>query len=296
MKKYLLLLLPFLLLTACDSNPDYANYDWLAMVNQSSPDVNTRFAESMAYNDSTASRDLVADADEYVIYVMTDTHVDSTTHNLDSIIRVANADSRCPLVLHLGDLINAQHHWERFAASAARCTKPFYKTVGNHDLYFNQWKDFRAMNGTGTYCYTITTPSGKKDRFICLDSGSGTLGTQQLKWLRSQLDADDKGGYRHRVVYTHTHVFKQDASQGHTSNYSLEETYELLGLMQQHGIELVMMGHDHSREISTYGGTCYIIVDSAQDPQRKPYYMQLKTGEKLTYDFFALPGTADGLK
>lgn len=284
-KKKIILLCVAALLCACNSDPDTSNYDWGGMIGLTSPEVDVRFAHSMAYNDTAASRDVMAPAEDYRVYVMTDTHVDSTTYNLDSIVRAANSDGACPVVLHLGDLVNAQNHYARFDASASRCTKPLYKTVGNHDLYFNQWAQFRQFYGTSTYTFVVTTPGGQRDLYICLDSGSGVVGTKQLRWLRHVLAEAGGEDYRHILLYTHTHVFKHDNSQRSSTNYSLEETYELLGLMQQYGVDMVLMGHNHWRDVTDYGGVRYVMVDAAKDTQDKPAYMVLHVGERLEHEF-----------
>lgn len=298
MKKSIIFCLIALSMMACSTDNEYANLDMAGMFQNQSPDTDTRFSASIAYNNTSGMvRDIVAPAEDYKLYILTDSHVDSTTYNLCKVCRAADADADCPLVIHLGDLINGQKHYARFdsAVCASLLTKPMYKTAGNHDLYYGQWTEFKKYYGTSTYSFVITTPSGKKDKYICLDSGSGTLGTKQLQWLRDELK-ETKNSYRHIVVYTHTHVFKQDGSQGHTSNYSLEETYELLGLMTRYGVDLVLMGHDHSREITLYGGVRYIIVDSVQDPQNKPFYMIASVGDKIAYEFVALPMTTGGLE
>lgn len=302
MKKKYLYMLPItisvLLFAACD--PDTWNLDIAGMFANQSPDTDTRFTQSMEYNEAHGGSNItiVAPMDDYRVYVCTDSHVDSTTHNLDKFVAAYKTDTCCPFAIHLGDLINAQNHYPRFDSSihvipAEGTDKPMYKTAGNHDLYFGQWEKFKEYYGTSTYTLTVKTPHAT-DYFICLDSGSGTLGTKELKWFREVLAAAE-GQYRHLIVYTHTHVFKQDASQGHTSNYNMEETYELLGLVEKYGVELILMGHDHNREISRYGHATYIIVDSVQDPQERPYYMILNMGQ-LDYQFVALPRSTGGLK
>lgn len=294
MKKLSLMAIVLLTLMACKSDPNTSNYDWLGMVGKTSPQVDSRFAESMQYNEAHPIADICVPAEDYRVYVMTDTHVDSTTYNLDSIVRAANMDEECRLVLHLGDVVNAQNHYGRFDQAVRRCTKPLFIADGNHDLYFNQWTEFRKYYGTATYAFTVVTPAGQRDRYICLDTGSGTLGKDQRKWFGEQLAQAKKDQYRHITVFTHTHIFKQDKSQGHTDNYALEETYELLNMMSQNGVSLVLMGHDHSREISDYGEVRYIVVDSAQDPQAKPFYMILSVGETLHQDFIPLPEKEGG--
>ena len=131
--------------------------------------------------------------------------------------------------------------------------------------------------------------TGKKlDLYICLDTAEGTLGTDQLKWLKALLAEKKNAGYRHIIVFTHTHLFKQDSSQGHTSNLSMEETYELTYLLSDAGVELYLCGHDHSREVTSYGGVKYITVDSSTDAEPEPYYMVMEVGKQITYDFISL--------
>ena len=101
------------------------------------------------------------------------------------------ADINCPFAIHLGDLINAKDNYPRFfQAMAVKPDKPvigkelgdtvFY-TLGNHDLYFNQWEEYKKYIPTSTYWFDTRTKEGKLlDLFICLDSGEGTLGVKPL--------------------------------------------------------------------------------------------------------------------
>ena len=83
-------------------------------------------------------------------------------------------------------------------------------------------------------------------------------------------------------------MFKQDDSQGHTSNYSMEETYDITSLLTRYGVEMYWSGHDHSREITKYGGVTYIVVDSLEDPDPNPFYMIVNMSNYISYDFISL--------
>ena len=131
---------------------------------------------------------------------------------------------------------------------------------------------------------TVTTPSAR-DLYICLDSSDGTLGVKQLAWLRALLAQKQKEGFRHTIVFTHTHMFKRDGSQGHTSNYVLEETYEITSLLSRYGVDWYVSGHDHSREVTEYNGVKYIIVDANNDAEPQPGYMIAVVGRTLAYRF-----------
>lgn len=276
----------------CACNP---NYDIPGMFKGTSPKVDTRFGESAAYNDSVGARHVQVETD-YRVYVCTDSHIDSTHRNLQHIMETYAEDTVARLVIHLGDLINAQDNYEHAVSvvrntleSGGRDMAEFFLTPGNHDIYFNQWHIFRTYFGTATYWFDTQDKEGNMlDLFICLDSAEGTLGTEQLDWLRTLLAEKAEQGYRHTIVFTHTHMFKQDNSQGHTSNYSVEETYELTHLLGSSGVDMYWCGHDHSREVTRYAGTEYIIVDSCQDPAESPYYMVVDMGNEIRYRFVPL--------
>lgn len=279
-----------LLLVATSCNP---NYDMAGMFCGSSPNTDERFAASMQWTDAHEPLSFMVE-DTYRIYVGTDSHVDSTSRNVETFMRTYRADTLAPFAIHLGDLVNANGNYPRFdqaiRAIPEGYVRPRYDTLlitaGNHDIYFGQWKEFLQYYKTSTYWFeTRSRKTGKPlDMFITLDSSSGALGRKQIAWLRQLLEQRSKVGYRHIVVYTHTHIFKQDNTQGHTSNYPMEETYELAGLFHQYHVDMVWMGHDHSREISSYGETTYIIVDTMQDPEQA-FYMIATMGDKIACDF-----------
>lgn len=288
-KKYSILFAFAAVLASCA----HGNLDMAGMFSGSSPRSDSRFATSNAHNELHGFSTRLVD-DDYRVYVGTDSHVDTSCYNLEQFVRAYKSDAACPFAIHLGDLVNADGHYPLFDSAIhivpegyVRGKDTLFVTVGNHDIYYAQWNAFIAYYHTATYYFeTKSKTTGQLlDLYICLDSSDGTIGRKQMAWLKDVLAKAQDKKYRHIIVYTHTHVFKQDASQGHTSNYSIEETYELLGLMSQYGVELVMMGHDHSREVTMYGGCTYIIVDSMQDIQREPYYMVLSIDEKIRYDF-----------
>ena len=290
MKKNILPALCLLLFSACN-NP---NYDMPGMFNGTSPEVATRFAESMAYNAAAGETHLTVPAD-YRIYVCTDSHIDSTHRNLEQFVLAYKSDPLCPLALHLGDLVNAQGNFPH--ACRTLQTEPvcahrdtLFITPGNHDIYFNQWTDYRNIFHTSSYWFDTqdNTTGNPLDLFICLDSAEGTLGTAQMKWLRSLLEEKAKTGYRHIIVFSHTHMFKQDASQGHTSNYAIEETAEITALFTKAPVVMYLCGAVSHREITRFGNTAYIIVDTCRDPEEKPYYMQVDMGSEIHYRFIAM--------
>ena len=296
----------FLLLPSC--NP---NYDLAGFLNSTSPDVSKRFEQSMAYNDSVGVPAVVVPSADYRVYVCTDSHIDSIPTNLTAFVQAAAADTLCPLALHLGDLVNAQGHIPYAVSLLTPNHSPLttFLALGNHDIYFNQWDEWRSYFGSSVYWfYTMLPDSTILDRFICLDSAEGTIGTAQLQWLRELLTGDagvspagasllttnhlpltTNQPFRHTIVFTHTHFFRRDHSQQHTSNYAIEETYELTSLLEKGGVDMYWCGHDHSREITDYAGFTSIVVDAIEDHYPPAFYMVATLSDQINYHFIQFP-------
>lgn len=289
MKKSIIALIA---LALCACNPDTWNLDAIGMFSGSSPDADQRFHDSEQYNKEHGHPVIKAQAEQYNVYIATDTHVDFTRKNWERFIRDYHADLNCPLAIHLGDLINAQNHWDYMKrpldSIPANPLKPdtLLAVAGNHDLYFNQWKEYLRLWKRSTYYAIVETPAGKQDLYIFIDTGEGVLGKAQTQWLKTLLEWADKQSFRHICVCTHTHLFKRDTSQGHTSNMPLEETYALLHLLKQHNVEMFWCGHDHSREISNLGSLTAIIIDALNDHESNPAYMVAEmSDEPIRYKF-----------
>lgn len=281
------------LLAAC--NP---NYDMIGMIDGTSPEIAQRFVDSRHYSDSVGVVHMPMPED-YRLFVCTDSHIDTTHKGLEKFIRTYAADTFPHIALHLGDLINGQGHFAHadsilhLDGVMSSRTDTIFLTCGNHDIYFNQWHIWQQYYGSSVYwfdTYKAGTSYAKEnllDLYICLDTSEGTLGTAQMKWLRTLLQEKKDAGYRRIIVFTHTHLFKQDNSQGHTSNMALEETYELVGLLSEFGVEYYLCGHDHSREVSPFGSK-YIIVDGCADEEPNPFYMVMEVGEDVNYKYVSL--------
>lgn len=272
------------ILLSCGKNIDYAGLFYT--INES-PDE--RFAQSMEYNVDHGYDTITGVPDDYEVYVMSDIHVDFSTDNLDRFVSDYLADTvAAPFALCLGDLINATDHWDYFdehVQPVAEAGRKIYYTVGNHDIYFDQWPEFRSRYHTSTYWFEVQTVSNFKDLYISIDSGNGTLGVDQREWLENILRKKKNQGYRHIIVFTHTHFFKKDTSQGHTSNFNLEETYDLLDLFDRYDVSLVLQGHSHSRDLTTFKDVVYLRVDALEDHYPDAFYTILNVGNYINFEF-----------
>lgn len=271
------------------------NHDVIGFVDTRSGSPDQRFNQSMALDwncgHSVPSTVPVSD-DTYSVFILTDTHLDGSHANLDKFIAAyqqailpppGSAGTRvAPVILHLGDLIDA--HEERNFRDAKQWLSPVWDrlfiTPGNHDIYYGQWQKFLDCCGCGSYYLDVVCPSGARDMFLSLDSSAGTLGLRQKAWLKETLAAAVQRNCRHIIVFTHTHFFHTDHSQFPTSNFLLEETYELSRLFSEYGVGTVISGHDHSFEYNRFNGIDYHVVGALKDGTQNPGYAVLSVSGK----------------
>lgn len=274
------------MLTGCDRN------DIPGIFNGTSPHANERFTASMEWNAAHGYATLRVD-DEYKIYVATDSHIEEGKDaNLKRFVLAYKADKDCPFAIHLGDMINIRNVHSLFEQDLAiepegyvKGSDTIFTVAGNHDLFFNQWGEFLKYRHTSTfYVETLSKTSGKRlDFYIFIDSGSGTLGTEQTEWLRQMLEERSQMGYRHIIICTHTHFFEFDMSQGTTSCYALEETTTLTSMFSKYNVSLVLTGHDHLFEETVYGNVRYLTLDALKDDASNAAYLVLEVGAGLNY-------------
>lgn len=291
MKKNYLYIAATLLLSACSEE---STLDIAGMFSPNGEVVNTRFEQSVAYNQSHGDISLDMGADEYMIYVCTDSHITRKTHrNLDYFIDRYKAETAPKTAIHLGDVIDAQKNYPcadsilHFAGQTLADT--VFVTPGNHDIYFKQWTEYRKYFKTGTYWFETRNGAKKLDLFICLDSAEGELGDKQTAWLKKLLETKSEEGYRHLIVFTHTHLWKLDGSQGHTSNYALEATYELTSLLAKYGVEYVWSGHQHARQSVIFKNVNYLVLNATKDSEQNQSYMTVNMGEDIVYHHIDYP-------
>ena len=281
-----------ILLASCSKD---ATLDLAGMFSPQGETVNTRFEQSMAYNDSVGEIHLDMAQDNYTIYVCTDSHITrhNTYRNLEYFIRHYEDAPGPKMALHLGDLIDAQGNFP-CADSILRLgdrslADTLFITPGNHDIYFKQWPVYRSFFRSAVYWFDTNNGGKKLDLFICLDSAEGELGTKQMAWLKKLLAEKSQEGYRRIIVFTHSHLWKLDASQGITSNYALETSYELTSLLAKYGVEYVLSGHQHSRQSVVFKGVHYLVLDATKDSENGQAYMTVEMGPSVVFHYFDYP-------
>lgn len=285
MKKYLFFLFVITLFCSCDSSV-------VGILRGTSARANTRYSQSMEFN-ANHPYPVFTVQDGYVVYVCGDTHVVDSSKCLTQFILDYKSDTLCPFAIHLGDLTNAKDCLPAYFAIAAKNPAGYvpgsdtlFYTLGNHDIYYAQWDSYRQYVPSTTYYFSTQTAAGEPlDFYICIDSAEGTLGTDALAWLRQILSEAHNQSWRHIIVFTHTNFFRHDFSQEFTSNFAMEETYELTYLFKQYGVEVVLSGHDHYREMVDYSGVNYITLDALKDNFNASSYLKMTMSDHILYDW-----------
>ena len=172
----------------------------------------------------------------------------------------------------------------RFNAETQAKNDPCFTVLGNHDVYFDCATYYKQYFHTSTYTVTVKTVGGFQDLYILLDSGNGTFGQRQTKWLEEQLE--HRSDYRHCFVISHNWLFRTSYNYTTTpaANLPQEEQYAFMDLMSRSNVDMVLMGHFHMREQRQFGGVQYVMTDNLNDGG-KPSYVVVNVGEKVTYAY-----------
>lgn len=247
--------------------------------------ANRRFEQSMEWNSRHPHKEINASSEEYSIFAMGDSHVGATV-NLDRFFDEAAAAGAAAVVM-AGDITDGRaEDYDLFKRHLpAEGSLNYFMITGNHDLYFDGWKQFYSLFGSSSYIFTVRTPQSA-DLFICTDTGGGTLGKDQLEWLKDILK-NERPGYRHCVLFTHNNLFRIR----HTSstNPNVEELRVMMELCIEHRIDMVVSGHDHKKNVVKFGGTTHITMDALKDGYEDAGYLVLDIGpDSPAYEFVQL--------
>ncbi len=151
-----------------------------------------------------------------------------------------------------GDLSLVESTFQRPYAELLRAGVPFHAVLGNHDI--------RTANGAPQVAYK---PFGMKGRyytlrkgpveFFMLDTNGNTDWQRQISWLRAVL-AQSRAPWK--VVVGHHPIY----SSGFYGN-DPHLAAKLTPLMQRHGVQLYINGHEHNYERSKpLQGITYLVV------------------------------------
>jgi 3',5'-cyclic AMP phosphodiesterase CpdA len=274
MKAIVLLLIGFIF-SACN----YADMGGMFVVNES---VNERFEQSVKANNLTGDFGFVTNSDDYQLVVMGDVHIGGT-ENFDKAIEQIKVLNPIALVLD-GDICNGNaEDYETLEQHLPEKTDLMYfMLAGNHELYFGGWNEYYSRFGSSSYYFTVKTPVAT-DLFICLDTGSGTLGSKQLAWFKKLL-VESRLQYRRCIVFTHNNLYRIRHTL--STNPTNEELLVLTELFAKYKVDMVVTGHDHFKNVIKLGNTTHITMNALHDGFMYAGYFQINIIEgQVNYEF-----------
>jgi HEAT repeat protein/predicted phosphodiesterase len=158
------------------------------------------------------------------------------------------------LVLHSGDFVydgNIEAQWEPMFFAPVRklgLKAPIYPAPGNHEedaaAYYRHFSV--PDNGSATRPQAWYAIDYGPAHFVVLDtnpeSGRFAAGTEQLRWLESDLGATSA---RWKIVMFHHPLYSKAR---HSSNIELRKA--LMPVFERHKVDLIFTGHDHGYQRS----------------------------------------------
>lgn len=142
---------------------------------------------------------------------------------------------------------------------------PFFAVAGNHDITHDGWALFSTIFRTSTYEFTVKVADGVYDRYIFLDSASGTLGKIQIDAIEKGMLSDGSGQkIRHTFTFTHTNIFRPLNSE-FASTYAREELYYILKKYADWNTDIAFYGHVHEWDDREFGGVRHITMDAMSE-------------------------------
>lgn len=274
--RYAFLLFTVLFFFCCSNNADFSGFL------RSTDRVNDRFEQSDEWNKLHPFKNLVVNTDNYRLLVASDLHIGGVK-NFNTLLDEAQKPENSAFVI-VGDIVSGKkddylvlkNNLPNFDSI------PYFLLVGNHELYFDGWKTFHEYFGTATYYFTVKTPTAK-DIFICLDTGSGTLGDKQLVWFKNLLSTQ-RANYRNCVVFTHVNFFRNWNSN--STGLITPEINTLLDLFVQYRVIMSINGHDHIRGKTAFGYTTYLTLDAFADYASNASFLKLSVNDgKIGYEY-----------
>lgn len=266
--------------------------DVLGMVVNRS-DTEERVADWLDWNNSHDPIVIDSVPNEYTFYSCSDIHINEDNSRFAAFITEERNDPEAIFSIVAGDLCNESGERPFHLCDSAMIFKPgtqakndpCFPIIGNHDVYFDCAEHFKNHFHTSTYAVTVKTLGGYQDLYLFLDSGNGTHGDRQLRWLEEQLAS--RLLYRHCFVISHNWLFRTTYNYTTTpaANLPEDEQYAFMDLMSRHQVDMVIMGHFHYRDAKTFGGVRYVMTDNLNDGKSTPSYLVVRCASDVSYEY-----------
>ena len=219
-----------------------------------------------AFSDDVARTTGELPVNPLTLFVHGDTHsgLDGTA-TLHKKITKRIIECNPTLIFNCGDVIHnleyPQENWQKFDETFGYFVSryPYYPTIGNHDAselqyYFDYFSNL-PLNGNGGRYYYVGHPLAI---FIVLDVHDASRPADfntQLTWLQNVLTTYSGKLYKFVFFHRASHTFGMRGPCIWARDFD--------PVIQQHGVDIVFMGHTHAYERTVHGGVQYIVTGGA---------------------------------
>jgi predicted phosphodiesterase len=245
-------LLCIFLLSGCD---DVFLSDFSGLFSSTNSD--TRWKAHNTFNFlSSDDRNITLD-DTYSFIVVTDTHINNgKTWGLEKLKDVIKNNSDIKFVVINGDITHdgKRENIEKFLQIAGTLGVPCYPVIGNHDVFFGNWKVWEEM--IGSTCYRINSGSAT---LLILDSVNSYLGAKQLDWLENELKETGDRVF----IFSHVNFFVESPFEA-AQFTDTRERGRFISLLKGR-CDMIFSGHSHVRHITEIGGIKIINIEDFLD-------------------------------
>jgi len=263
-----ILLLNLFCLTGCNDN------FWDVLT---STDLDVRLAEkdNFKYLGSRGGTTLsLKNENDYSFIVLSDTHIENgNAFGLEKIADVIQNNKQIEFAVVLGDISNtgSAQDIKIFIEISDLFKVPCYPVIGNHDILFNSWKNWKDLIGSTNYQIT-----GNGINLFILDSANSFYGKQQLDWLESKI----KNSKGKNFVFTHCNLFVDGINIQQFSDN--KERARIISILKNK-CDIMFTGHAHELYIKSAGNVQYISVEDYRD--KKAYCIVTVKNSVVTYKF-----------
>jgi hypothetical protein len=246
-------------------------------------DTEKRFAESESLP-APALTTAVADPNRYSFAVVGDLHIaGGDTARLTRILTAATAEGDA-FAIFLGDIVDRGVRTDqeafRAAITAAGWDGRVFTVAGNHDVFYDGWESYRALNGPSHYVFDAGNA-----RFVVLDTADGTVGETQRAWLTGEL-----GKARPAHVFLLSHYLPVvPGLRTYLKLADVREAEDLMKLAVSHRVSGWLGAHYHSYVLGSADGVQYLVAGGGggrrMDPVKEFFYARVSIdGSTVSYE------------
>lgn len=232
--------------------------------------IRERYRENMSGTLNIPANLNPSGTNAFTFSVMGDTHIGVTPTT-----KIAQVLTSCQtfgdsFILAAGDLTNLgkENEYNAVLGTFNSSGLSVRVAIGNHDLYFDGWNNYKKYFGRSIYSFDADNL-----HVVVLDSGNGTLGEAQVKWLESDLSNSSQPL---KIVISHF----PPISGGFDTLFKMsseEEAAIFKNIMNKYNVNYMISGHYHGYREQKLGSTTYIVtggVNTILDPGNSNHFIR----------------------